>query len=163
MNGALSLVTRATTWRAARPKTGNRWALVLLDDPVPLVCRPERALFLSASLAFEFEPDYREGHKGGVKAVTRKYIYGLRTGRDEADEFLAWHWHPENRAQPHVHIRTNHPDVAGLPGMHIPTSRVFFEDVLLFAVSELDATCRDGAQDLLAESLRRTHDWASWR
>jgi hypothetical protein len=163
MNSALSLVTRATTWRAARPKSGTLWAMVLLDDPVPLICRPERQLFLSAILAFEFELDTREGHKGGMKAAIRKYIYSLRTGRDEADEFVSWHWHPENRLQPHVHVRAGHSDVAGLRDMHIPTSRVFFEDVLLFAITELNATCREGAVELLAESRRRTHDWATWR
>ena len=163
MNVALGYVTRSAIWRAARPKVGATWALILTDEPVPLICKPERSLFFTGSMAFVFERESRGGLGGGWKVKVTKYLYSLRASRDEADELFSWHWNSGDWPEPHVHVMAQHEELPSLERMHIPTNRVFFEDVLLFAISELGATCRDGAVEQLVESRRRTRKWASWR
>jgi hypothetical protein len=166
MNMALGLVTRSTQWRASRPRhRDGLWTLLLEEDPAPFPCDAAPPVLLSAYLLFEFERDQRESHVGGMKVITREYIYSLRTAPEEEAELITWHWHPavKGAPHPHVHVRADREDVPGLRDMHIPTSRVFFEDVLLFAIENLSVTCRQGGQDSLRESLRRTRNWASWR
>jgi hypothetical protein len=114
-------------------------------------------------MAFKFEPDNRESLVGGWKVAVTKYVFSLRAGRDDVDELSARHWNSDDWPEPHVHVIADQPKVPGLERMHIPTNGVFFEDVLHFAISELGATCRDGARAQLVESRRRTLKWASWR
>jgi hypothetical protein len=163
MNVALGFVTRSAIWRAARPKVGDAWALILSEEPVPLICAPQRPLFFTGTMGFRFEIDQREGHVGGWKVSTTKYTYSLRSSRDDEDELIAWHWNIDDWPDPHVHVLATHGALPGLDRMHIPTNRVFFEDVLLFTISELGATHREGATEQLIESRRRTRRWASWR
>lgn len=98
------------------------------------------------------------------KVVTREYIYSVRVGRDVEGEVFAWHWHPgrEETSHPHVHVRAEHEDLPKLRDSHIPTGRVFLEDILLFAIRNLDVTCRDGGEDRLEELRRRTGRYVSW-
>jgi hypothetical protein len=165
MNGALGHLTRSCSWRAARPWHGTTRALVLLpQDAVPIVCEPSLGMYFHGSLVYAFERDERPGHQGGTKVAIREYTYSLRIGATPDGEFAAWHWHPSTDvSHPHVHVRADHPDVPGLRDMHLPTARVFLEDVLICAVRDLGARCRDG--DVVAlEALRdRTKAWASWR
>lgn len=165
MNQNLGLLTRSSQWRAARTSP-DLWTLLLEpQDPVPLPRRVGSTLYLSAYIRFGFETDRRDSHEGGVKAVVREYIYSLRTAPEEEAEFLAWHWHPKTqRAEhPHVHARADHPEIPDFRDLHLPTARVFFEEVLLFTVTNLDASCREGGADSLRESSQRTSKWASWR
>jgi hypothetical protein len=53
--------------------------------------------------------------------------------------------------------------VPGLRDMHLPTARVFLEDILIYAVRDLEATCRDRDTVALEASLARTEAWATWR
>ena len=52
-------------------------------------------------------------------------------------EVLSWHWHPESMPSTHIHtsVREFEPDGHKL---HVPSGRVSFEDVLRFAMDELD-------------------------
>jgi hypothetical protein len=167
MNQGLGYVTRAGQWRAARPQGSGLWTLLLQPDETIPLPRDQDAVpwYLFAYLRFGFEVDERPGLEGGTKAVTREYIYSLRVGRDEAGEVIAWHWHPGIPAapDPHVHVRATHPDVPTLSDLHIPTSRVFFEDVLLFAIRNLGVRCQEGGRENLEEMRLRTVRYASWR
>lgn len=163
MNVALAYVTRSAIWRAARPKFGDTWVLYLTEEPVPLICEPARSLFFTGTLAFEIVPEDREALGSGWKVKVTKYVYSLRAGREDEDELFAWDWNSDGWPDPHVHVQAEHAELPGLGRMHIPTNRVFFEDVLLFATTELGATCRPGGQEALMESRRRTRKWATWR
>lgn len=164
MNRALGVLNRGGMWRAARPERGDRFGLYLTEDPLPIVCEGI-PVFLHATMEFEMEPDRRDPHRGGMKVGVREYIFALRADRTPESEFLAWHWHPDvvKHAEPHVHAKANHPDVADFGRLHVPTSRVFFEDVLLFLHEEMGATCSEGGADRLRESRARTRRWATWR
>lgn len=165
LNDALHMLTRTSEWRAARPKYGSlRTMLLTPQDTVPFVCDQGLPVYFNGSLMYEFEKDTRPGHEGGVKVIVRKYIYSLRIGSDLDGEFLTWHWHPEvGEPTPHVHVRAEHVDVPGLRDMHVPTSRVFLEDVLLFAVRDLGASCRDNDPTALKKMRDLTRDWSTWR
>lgn len=170
MNEALGHLTKASQWRAARPgdKSGP-WSLVLLpQDPIPFACGLGASLYFGGGVRFEFERDQRPPHEGGWKVVVREYIYSLRLGPEERDELFGFHWHPSvaDRPDPHVHVGAAHQDLAVLNfhDLHVPTARVFFEDVLLFAVRDLTARNRDGDDTSALRSLRdRTRRWVGWR
>lgn len=164
MNQALGYVTRAGIWRSARPRGDGPWTLQLTDETLPLPCDRTIPWYLHAYLRFDFETDRRPSHEGGTKVVTREYIYSLRVGADEEGEVLTWHWHPNvgGAPDPHVHVRADHDDVPGLRDLHLPTSRVFFEDILLFAVRNLGVYCREGGEAGLKDLRHRTGSWASW-
>jgi len=164
MNASLHMLTRVSHWQGVRPKNGTQRALVLFpQDAVPFTCKNDLPIYFHGSMVFGFERDERPPHEGGVKAVVSKYIYSLRIGADEPGEFVTWHWHPEvgGPPDPHVHVRGENGDVPGLRDMHVPTSRVFLEDVLLFAVRDLTARCRDEDTVALEKMRDRTRTWAS--
>jgi hypothetical protein len=96
--------------------------------------------------------------------VVREYIYSLGVGTEDDAEVIAWHWHPrvENQPEPYVYVRAMHDDVPGLARLHIPTSRIFLQDVLLFAVDNLGARTREGGRDGLVRARDRIRRWATW-
>ena len=168
MNRALGYVTRSGQWRAARPAGTGLWTLLLEPtEAIPLPCdRDAVPWYLYAYLRFGFDVDDRPGLEGGSKVVTREYIYSLRVGHDSGGEVLTWHWHPgiPDAPDPHLHVRgVDHVDVPGLSDMHLPTSRVFFEDVLLFGIRNLGVRCQEGGVENLEEMRLRTVRYASWR
>ena len=165
MNGALGQLTRSSQWLGARPKYGSLRTLVLApQDSVPFVCEPVLPLYFYGALTYDFERDARSGHEGGRKVAVRGYVYSLRIGADEAGEFVAWHWHPDGGpSHPHVHVQVDHPDIPRLRSTHLPTARVFLEDILIYAVRDLGARCRDGDVVALEASRTRTETWATWR
>lgn len=107
---------------------------------------------------------------GRRQYVTRVayYAYTVRD-RDERD-LLAYHWHPEGVSHvttPHLHIprhapiplpRTDPARAVSLGEMHLPTNRVFLEDVVELLISEFSiAPLHADWRDALAES-RAQHD-----
>jgi hypothetical protein len=164
MNRSLGILSRNGLWRTARPEHGELLGLFLTEDPLPIVCAGV-PIFLHATLAFEFERDRREEHRGRWKVGIREYIYSLRSDRAPEHEFLAWHWHPTvaRKPEPHAHSKSQHPDIPDFDQLHIPTSRIFFEDILLFLHEELGATCSEGGAERLKDLRSRTRRWATWR
>lgn len=148
----------------ARPTGGDSRLLILTRDPVELICDPMRPLFFSGLMQFEFEVDTREGHDGGWKIGTRKYSFSLKAGPDDSDEFMSWHWDRSetNWPEPHAHAVVERRGIQAFDRLHIPTGRVFFEEVLIFAIKEFHAKCDETALDQLADMARRTRRWATW-
>ena len=91
------------------------------------------------------------------RVSTVKYIYSFFRPADDA--FVGWHYHPElvGVKIPHMHIydkNTNEETKAGckphiLHDMHLPSGRVSLEDVIAFAISELN----------VVPDKKREHDW----
>lgn len=171
MNRALEIVTRAGHWRTARPTKDPPWTLVLMPtDTLPLPCdREDLAFYLFAYVKFDFEVDHRPGLEGGAKVRTLEYVFSLLLSRSRDDEFISWHWHPNRgdamgprKPYPHVHVVGRHAEVGDLRDLHLPSNRVFLEDVLLFAIDDLHIRCREGGRDTLVELLERTRRYASW-
>lgn len=164
MNQCLGMITGSAIWRVSHPTNDGPRSLILVPEAAPLPCDRTLPWYFYGAVRFDFEKDTRDSHEGGMKVVTREYVYSLRIGPHEEGEVITWHWHPAiaDAAEPHVHVRALHEDVPGLRDLHIPTSRVFLEDVLIFAVQGLGVRCREGGLEELHKIRRRTRNWATW-
>lgn len=49
---------------------------------------------------------------------------------DLGDELVSWHWHPNSRRDPHLHVYGQHEASGPLGKLHLPTGRVSFEAVV---------------------------------
>lgn len=152
---------------AIRPrKPGMPWALLLTaEDVAPLVCTTGFRFYLAATVEFDMEKDRRSGYEGGTKAVVRKYIYAIQADQHPDSELVSWHWHPAispEHPHPHIHVKADHEDLPGLRDMHLPSWRVTFEDVLLFAIRDLKVGVQEGAAANIQASVERTRRYASW-
>lgn len=140
-------------------------ALGCITDAIPLLAETEgRALYALTTSEFPLLLGSREGepvflgidqhvvfgadpvHPGEFKAHTRKYIYTLAMG-DLDRPLVEWHWHPENRPDPHIHI-------PGLPApmktTHLPTGRVAIEEVIRYLIADLGVTPKPNEAAALA-------------
>jgi hypothetical protein len=108
---------------------------------------------------------------GPFRVSTLEYIYDIvveSAGSPAGTSALLWHWHPKTTPdiqEPHLHVKSGWADVHidRLTGAHIPTSRVTFEDVLMFMHTELGFTPRTADWRARVEGSRRVHvDHRTW-
>lgn len=93
---------------------------------------------------------------------TLQYIYTL-TGEDKPDErWLEWHWHPSLRPEPHCHVHLPHPSLGDLPDLHLPTSRVSFEEIVRFLIEDLGVRASADWQATLKTSQDRYQKYRRW-
>lgn len=114
---------------------------------------------LGIRLSLEYEL-VREHRVLGWRASTRAYAYAIEMTPSE-QEWFAWHWHPWR----HGVVRTPHFHARQLPGqfarVHVPTGRTSVEEVIRFAIRELDVVA---ARADWADTLHRTENrWRGWR
>ena len=118
-------------------------------------------MFLSAGQHFRIVPDER--FEGEYKVRTEGYAYRAGLSQETGRFLFAWHWHPDTRPDPHLHIGVEHPDIEDLPRLHVPTGRVSFEEVIRFLISELDVVpLRDDWGETLAETEERFRAFRTW-
>jgi hypothetical protein len=159
---SLSCVSREIWFVADRPR-GQRGELSLTTsrDPLEMPMEGGGRLYLSAGQHFRFVPDDR--YQGEWKVRTDGYAYRVGLSADPSDYLVAWHWHPDSRPDPHLHVGLTHPQVAGFRGMHVPTGRVSFEEVLRFLVIELKLRpLRRDWEAVLSETEGRFRAFRTW-
>ncbi len=118
-------------------------------------------LYLRATQEFHF--DDHPKFAGERKVVTDAYAYTLSQSPELADELLAWHWQPEGGQEPHMHIGHGHAHFDALSRLHVPSGRIAFEQVLLFAIEELGVLpVREDAKEVLSEVLERFRQYRTW-
>lgn len=158
---SLSCVSPAVWVTGPRPSgQEGELALTTSDDPIALR-REANPLFLSAGQHFRIVPDER--FDGEWKVRTEGYAYRAALSDETGDFILAWHWHPDTRPDPHLHIGAAHPDVSDLPKLHVPTGRVSFEEVVRFLVTELGVSpMRNDWEETLAETEARFRAFRTW-
>lgn len=89
---------------------------------------------------------------------TDGYAYRANLDPDPKGYLLAWHWHPDSRPDPHVHV-----GAAGLRGLHVPTGRVSFEEVLRFFITEMGLRpARSDWEAVLGETEERFRAFRTW-
>lgn len=103
-------------------------------------------------------------NEGEYKTQTREYIYHLF---DDESAVLEWHWHPgRQRTEPHLHSRVAGAGTAwGIEGdkLHIPTSRVAFEEIIRFLIVDLGVEpIREDWAATLDEAMRAFLRWRRW-
>jgi hypothetical protein len=135
-------------------------AITTVPDPVPLK-RSAGPLFLSASQSFHFRPN--PGAPGQVKVSTDEYIYNVGESAESPRDYLfAWHWHPTNRPECHLHIKA-HVGKVDLHRRHLPTARVSLEEVLRFLIQECGVRpARDDWEAVLLDSQKRHEMYRTW-
>lgn len=135
-------------------------ALTTSEDPI-LLRRDDAPLFLSAGQHFRTIPDER--FEGEWKVRTEGYAYRLALSEETGAFLLAWHWHPNTRPDPHLHVGADHPVVTELPRLHVPTGRVSFEEVGRFLITELGVVpMRRDWEETLAETESRFRAFRTW-
>ena len=128
--------------------------MVTSEDPLSLKTQDAGELLLAANQYFHIGPDPQ--HLGEYKAFTDAYIYRLAVPSDPSGAILEWHWHPEVRPDPHVHVPS-------LPKVHIASGRVTFESVLVCLANDFRVQAkRAGWEDVLAEVERIHKLYRSW-
>lgn len=119
-------------------------------------------LFLRATQEFHFADHAK--FPGERKVATDAYAYTLSESADLAPELLAWHWQPEaGHEPPHMHIGRGHPRLGELGRLHVPSGRVAFEQVLVFALDEMAVVpAHADARRTLGDTLRRFTTYRTW-
>jgi hypothetical protein len=163
MDQALHLVRGDAHWIVGRQAVGDFWWARLNPEEVLLPGAETIPIFLSATIEFTHQDDARPERRRERKVATRKYIFTI-SGPEASATLFEWHWHPTTspeRRDPHIHV-TGTNALGALDRLHIPSWRVWFEDVLLFAIEDLEIPCRDGAAEVLRDNRDRARRWASW-
>lgn len=117
-------------------------------------------IYLRSLISFEFEDDPKV--KGDRKVGTRGYSHTVSLAED-GEILLRWEWHPENPrcATTHLHVgfEQHHPD-DGVPfsRLHLPTSRVTFEQVVEFVIDDLGVVVSDTTAASRVGDARRQHE-----
>lgn len=107
------------------------WALSTDPAPIPLHDRDGHEIFLTATQSFTMRKD-----KGEWRVSTREYIYNVSDSEDTRSYMFAWHWHPNQRPECHLHVNAELANGMKLHRRHVPTARVSFEEVLRFLIEE---------------------------
>lgn len=103
-------------------------------------------------------------HYAGERKVTT-LRYAHRVSDDPAFEaqMFAWEWNSATGHDPHVHVNRGHPEAKGFGKLHIPTGRVFLEQIVAFLVRDLGVVPRrDDWARVLDANLDRVSRFATW-
>lgn len=158
---SLSCISSAIWLTGPRPGgEEGELALTTSDDPISLRGEAGPA-FLSAGQHFRTIQDER--FEGEWKVRTEGYAYRVALSEETGPFLFAWHWHPNTRPDPHLHVGADHPEVTELPRLHVPTGRVSFEEVVRFLVTDLRVVpARRDWQETLAETESRFRAFRTW-
>jgi hypothetical protein len=133
-------------------------SVVTTGTPGILLARtgmPELHLYMAMTLRCIPDPS-----KGPFRMTTMRYDYELS---ERGDVMFGWHWHPESKRStvrwPHLHL----PPGSAYRSKHVPTGRVALEDVLLFAINDMNAEpAHNRALEILQEVVGRHKEHRTW-
>jgi hypothetical protein len=150
---ALSAVHLTAQWGIV-PVAEDIHSALVVPDSLLLLAGDREPVYLRATQRFQYGPHPK--YPGERKVITAEYAYTLAADEGLREELVAWHWQQGAAwPHPHLHVRGEKP--------HIPTGRVAFEEVLLYAITDLGVTpARNDAVDVLQETLRRFKAHQSW-
>lgn len=138
----------------------GEWALATNPAPIPLQTQAGPVIYLTAAQAFRHRK-----YKGEWRVSTLEYIYNVSGAEDTRDYLFAWHWHPNQRPECHLHADAELANQMKLSKKHLPTARVSLEEVLWFLIDEFDVqAAKDPAEcrRLLSETQRRHEKYRTW-
>jgi hypothetical protein len=99
---------------------------------------------------------------GDAKHPTRTILYTYQVLRN-GKPLIEFHYHPRSKVKHcHVHVRPPGQDLQMLKKVHIPTSRVAFEDVLTMLIEDFDVRAKRGASTVLATNRARFEKAQTW-
>lgn len=158
---SLGCVTRAIWVAGSVPAERDVYFLQPSELPLRLPRSTGGYIYLWAAQRFAYEKSGR--FVGEWKVRTLQYMYTVGAGPNQAtDAICAWHWHPEVRDDCHLHIYQEDGILGPLNRLHVPTSRVSFEQVLTFAILDLGVQGRAGWEEVMKDSERRFGEYRTW-
>jgi hypothetical protein len=157
---SLSTVSKTAVWRVG--PVGEEFAAFTVPETLRLSMSDESdCVYLRSTMRFTYEDDRR--FEGERKVATSLYAHTAAHRQDLSPELYSWEWAASEPTYPHLHVRRSDMDFGGLGKFHIPTGRVFFEDVLTFLIREhFVQPVRDDWEAVLTESHRRVSTFATW-
>lgn len=162
LGNSLSAVSTTAIWRVA-PLTGSLGAFntITVPDVVPLRRRSGERIYLRSTIQYEYRDHPR--YPGERKVSTLFYAHTVGQAEALKPQLYSWEWNYADERYPHLHVRRADPAYHGLGKLHIPTGRVYFEDVLRFLVEEHDvAPACDDWSDKIGDSRRRVATYSTW-
>lgn len=157
---ALSCLDASAQWYTA-PTSGETLALLIRPQAVPLRLDGGRRLHFGASQLFRIVDDDR--FPGEFKVSTQAYVYSLTPDAEQRGKLLNWHWHPQTRPAPHLHVHADAESLPLLGRLHLPSSRVSFEAVVRFLLTDLGAPpAREDAAAVLDDTEGRFVRYRTW-
>jgi hypothetical protein len=108
--------------------------------------------------ALNLRPVEEEG--GAWRMTTLRYDFALR---DRDSTVFSWQWHPRSRRSPvgwpHLHL----PEGTRFGTKHVPTGRISLEDLLIFALDELDVRpSYENARSVLEDVAMKHKEHRTW-
>ena len=160
LNRSLSAVCSDSIWIVS-PLSGDRFNAFTSPKPaVRLRVAAGPDLYLRSTIRFQYVDDDRFG-RPERKVSTDFYAHTVGTSDDLKPQLYSWEWSAAEA--PHLHVRRSDPEYHGLGKLHVPTGRVFFEDVLRFLIQEHGvAPARDDWREVIGEGLRKVSGFATW-
>lgn len=158
---SLGCVTRAVWVVGEVPNERGVYFLQPSELPLRLPTAGGDYVYLWAAQRFRYEKSRR--FLGEWKVQTMQYIYTVGGGpNQDTDAFAAWHWHPAVREECHLHVYHDDELIGPLRKMHLPTTRVSFEQILGFLIADLGVRARTGWEGVLSDSQDRFTEYKSW-
>jgi hypothetical protein len=161
---SLTAVHSTAQWFVA-PVPGGQGLQVAETRPnaLPLRCGDRGRLYLWSTIQYEYVDHPNRQRERKVK--TRYYTHTLTTDEAATNEQLSWQWHPLTNGPryPHLHVHGHELLGKSLHKLHLPTGRVFLEDVLTFLIEDVGVKpARDDWQDVLERNLRLVNAHGTW-
>lgn len=164
LRASLQTVYRHAHWLVV-PVPTNQGLHVAQTEPnlIPMRCTSGGKLYLWTTVQFTFVDDPRR--PGCRKVGTRHYSHSIYLDSDAHREVLSWQWHPieGGPTYPHLHVHGGNLGGRSMHKYHLPTGRVFLEDVLLFLLNdELVEPVDPNARSILEANRDRLHRYGTW-
>jgi len=160
LNRSLSTVSREAVWFIT-PRGAGVFAAFTNPTSIPLRTAAP-TLYLRSTLEYSYVDDMRF-ESPERKASTHYYAHTVGESDALKPQLYSWEWASAEPIYPHLHLRRADPEFHGLGKLHIPTGRVFYEDVLRFLIQEHGVEpAREDWDEVLRTSFRRVSSFASW-
>jgi hypothetical protein len=166
---SLGLIAKAGSWYPSKTaRGGEEWVMRTSPDNIELRTVHGSVLFLTAAQNFVVRFHHRlvldAGLITGYKAHTTGYAYSVGIVPDPDQALLEWHWHPPDPGYTHAHVHVRDETLGNVGKLHLPTARVFFEQVVGFLIVglEVEATVEDWRSPL-ADVIGSVKRAATWR
>ncbi len=135
-------------------------------------------VYLAITQRYRVIREEEDPDRGPWRVTIDQYVYTLSAlpGRDKSERpetLLSYQWHPHPRAKynyPHLHLgpasgigSSAHAAARLTDKSHVPTGRVAVEDVIRFAITQLNVEpLRDDWEQVLDEAQKRHERYRSW-
>ncbi len=158
---SLSTVCSRGIWLVSPDPSGGGIVTALTNPPVIPLQAGDSQIFIRSTIQYEYTDHQR--FPGERKASTHQYAHTVGESESLKPQLYSWEWASAEPTYPHLHLRRSDPEFHGLGKLHIPTGRVFYEDVLRFLIKEhVVEPAREDWDEVLGESFSRVSTYSTW-